>query len=68
MKPGSDINTQLMWNMNFINLVPSPQCTLVKQIEISQLQYAIHRLSQMLSCSHPLDSFSSAIEYRQVIA
>ena len=68
VKPGSDINTQMMWNMNFINPVPSPQCALVKQIGILQPQYAIHRLGQMLSCSDPLDSFSSAIEYQQVIA
>jgi hypothetical protein len=68
VKPGSDINTQMMWNMNFINPVPSPQCALVKQIGILQPQYTIHRLGQMLSCIQPLDSFYSAIEYRMVIA
>ena len=32
VKPGSDINTQMMWNMNFVNPVPSPQSALAKQI------------------------------------
>ena len=30
VKPGSDINTQMLWDMNFASPVRSPQCALVK--------------------------------------
>ena len=34
MKPGSDINTQMLWDANFVTPVHSPQCALVKQVAI----------------------------------
>ena len=66
VKPGSDINTQMLWDSNFITPVHGPQCALVKQIGLLQTVYAIHRLGQILRCgADDLESFSSAMAYRK---
>ena len=66
VKPGSDINTQMMWDMNFVSPVRSPQCALIKQLGILQPQYAIHRISMILKYGDKdLDGFSCAMAWKK---
>ena len=66
VKGGSDINTQQLWENNFIAPVHSLHCSVVKQMGILQPVYQIHRLSQVMSNGvENLESFSSAMTYRK---
>ena len=66
VKGGSDINTQQLWENNFVTPVHSLHCSVVKQLGILQPVYQIHRLSQVMSNGvENLESFSSAMTYRK---
>ena len=67
MKPGSDINTQMLWEANFTTPVHSPQYTLVKQLSNLQVVYMIHHLGQMINCNWSLESFESAQSWKKHI-
>ena len=61
----SGINMQLIENMNFFVTVYSPQCAFIKNIILLQSQYAIHSLSQTISCTRDVVLVSGAIVYRK---
>ena len=66
VKGGSDINTQQLWENNFVTPVHSLHCSVVKQLGILQPVYQIHRLSQVMRNGvENLESFSSAKSYRK---
>ena len=68
MKPGSDQNTQMLWDANFVTPHQGLHCALVKRMAILQPLYMIHRLGCMLSCAKALDDFPSIKSYRKHIS
>jgi len=68
MKPCSDINTQMLWDVNFLTPHKGLHCALAKRMAILQPLYMIHRLGCMLSCVKPLDHFQSIKSFRKHIS
>lgn len=66
-KPGSDINTQMLWEIMFRAPVHGLHPSLVKRLCTQQEFYMIHRLGQIFRCTKPLDEFRSAAAWRKQI-
>ena len=67
VKGGSDMNTQMLWDSNFITPIKHPHYAVVKQLAILQPFYMIHKIGQMVWCQKDLEEFTSLITYRKYI-